>query len=75
MDYRVEWLVTNHIALLHLDNERLGLGDLRACLARLRGQVVILGFSLRGRLYRVRSFEEFWETRYLDTLRLEGEAD
>src|ERR1700687_5784296 len=56
MDYRIEWLVTNHIALLHLDNERLGLSDLRACLARIRGQTVILGFMLGGRLYRVRSF-------------------
>ena len=72
MDYRIEWLVTNHIALLHLDNERLGLGDLRACIARIRGQAVILGFMLGGRLYRVRSFEELWE-RYLDALRQEGE--
>ncbi|HJT76693.1 MAG TPA: hypothetical protein VJ739_05780 [Gemmataceae bacterium] len=72
MDYRVEWLVTNHIALLHLDTERLGLGDLRACFARVRGQAVILGFMLGGRLYRVRSFEELWE-RYLDTLQQEGE--
>jgi hypothetical protein len=69
MDYRIEWLVTNHIAVLHLDNERLGLMDLHACLARIRGQAVILGC----RLYRVRSFEEFWEKRYLDTLRQEGE--
>jgi len=75
MDYRIEWLVTNQIALLHLDNERLGLGDLRACLARIRGQAVVLGFMLGGRLFRVRSFEDFWEKRYLDTLRQEGEEE
>jgi len=69
MDYRIEWLVTNHIALLYLDNEPLGVGDLRACLARRRRQAVVLGFMLGGRLYRVRSFEEFWEKRYLDMIR------
>jgi hypothetical protein len=74
MDYRVEWLVTNHIALLHLDTERLGLGDLCACFARMRGQAVILGFRLEGRLYRVRSFEQLWE-RYLDTVRQRGEEE
>lgn len=74
MDCRIEWLVTNHIALLHLDNDRLGLGELRACLAWIRGRATLVGFMLAGRLYRVRSFEELWE-RYLDTVQQEGEED
>jgi hypothetical protein len=75
MDYRVEWLVRNHVAILHLDDERLGLLGLCACLTRVGGGTIVLGFILGGRLYRVRSFEEFWERRYLDTLRQQDQDD